>query len=102
MHGIAMNEIIHQLFQRLEAIGIGTESVAGLKRDVANCLHIDADMSLSEVNRRLRYLGWEDGQLDYHTYQLLVAWIEAQDGTAPPARQELTAGAKPPISEALA
>ena len=97
-----MNEIKHQVFERLEAIGIGSESVAGLKRDVANCLRVDAAMSLSEVNRRLNYLGWEDGQLDYHTFQLLVAWIEDPGGLGRAALEDLPVSAVPPINEALA
>ena len=74
--GVFMDQIKQLLFQRLEDAGVGSATVSGLMRDVANCLRIDGNMSLSEVNRRLSYLGWEDGQLDYHTYQLLVAWIE--------------------------
>lgn len=97
-----MNKIKDQLFERLEAIGIGSESVAGLKRDVANCLSVDAAMSLSEVNRRLNYLGWEDGQLDYHTFQLLVAWIEDPGGLGCSALEDLPVSAEPPINEALA
>ena len=73
-----MDQIKQLLFQRLEDAGIDSASVSGLMRDVANCLRIHRDMSLSEVNRRLSYLGWEDGQLDYHTFQLLVVWIEEQ------------------------
>ena len=73
-----MDQIKRLLFQRLEEAGIESISVSGFLRDAANCLRIDRDMSLPEVNRRLSYLGWEDGQLDYHTFQLLVAWIEEQ------------------------
>ena len=97
-----MKEIKRQLFQRLEAVGIGSESVAGLKRDVANCLRVDADMSLMEVNRRLSYLGWEDGQLDYHTYQLLVAWIEDTAVTGRRGEEGLSSNGEPPVSEAAA
>ncbi len=101
-HGGAMEEIKRQLFKRLEAVGIGSESVAGLKRDVANCLRVDPDMSLMEVNRRLSYLGWEDGQLDYHTYQLLVAWIEDTTGMGRREEDGASSKAEPPVSEAAA
>lgn len=97
-----MNEIKHQLFERLKAIGIVSESVEGIKRDVANCLRTDAAMSLSEVNRRLNYLGWEDSQLDYHTFQLLVAWIENPGGLGHAAQEDPPVSPSSPISEALA
>lgn len=96
-----MNEIKNQLFQRLKAIGIMSESVAGIKRDVANCLRTDAAMSLTEVNRRLNYLGWDDGQLDYHTFQLLVAWIENPCGVGHSVQEDPPVSSASPITEAI-
>ena len=93
-----MDQIKQLLFQRLEDAGIGSASASGLMRDVANCLHIDGAMSLSEVNRRLNYLGWADSLLDYHTFQLLVAWIEDQLFSKSPRHDELPAGKTPQIS----
>ena len=97
-----MDQIKQLLFQRLEDAGIGSASVSGLMRDVANCLRIDGDMSLSEVNRRLSSLGWEDGQLDYHTFQLLVAWIEDQTPIKSSDDDDLPAGTAHSISGAPA
>jgi hypothetical protein len=97
-----MDRIRKLLFQRLESVGVGADSVSGLMRDVANCLRIDGDMSLIEVNRRLRYLGWEDGQLDYHTYQLLVAWIEDQAAAESSDHLGLPPNAAPRVSGAPA
>jgi hypothetical protein len=97
-----MDQIRQLLFQRLENVGIGADSVSGLMRNVANCLHIDGNMSLAEINRRLRHLGWEDGQLDYHTYQLMVAWIEDQAAAESSDHLGLTSNAAGRISGALA
>ena len=97
-----MDQIKKLLFQRLEDAGIESATVSGLMRDVANCLRIDGDMSLTEVNRRLSYLGWEDGQLDYHTFQLLVACIEDQNTVNNSNDDDLPADTDIRISGALA
>ena len=97
-----MDQIKQLLYQRLEDAGIGSASVSGLMRDVANCLRIDDAMSLSEVNRRLSYLGWDDSQLDYHTFQLLVAWIEDQASSKNTDHDDLPSNAAPHVSGAVA
>ena len=38
---------------------------------------IDPYVSLSDVNERLHFLGWEDVELDYHTLQLAIASFES-------------------------
>ncbi len=34
--------------------------------------YINPNMSLSQVNERLHFLGWNDIELDYHTHQLAI------------------------------
>ena len=97
-----MDQIKQLLFQRLEDAGIGSALVSGLMRDVGNCLRIDDAMSLSEVNRRLTYLGWDESQLDYHTFQLLVAWIEDQASPKSAGSDDPPSNTAPHVSGALA
>jgi hypothetical protein len=35
-------------------------------------------MNLSQINRQLRYLGWNGIELDYHTLQLAIACLEEE------------------------
>ena len=48
----------------------------GFIRSLVNSCSNDPQMSLSQINRRLRYLGWEGIELDYHTLQLAIACLE--------------------------
>ena len=66
-----------QLMDRLEMLGITRSLIPGFVRILANSLLVDPKMDLSEVNKRLRYLGWDDFELDYHTLQLAIACFEA-------------------------
>jgi len=45
-------------------------------KDMAFSFQTDISLSLSEVNDRLHFLGWEDVELDYHTLQLAIASFE--------------------------
>ena len=65
------------LFKRLKNKGIGTRTIPGLIRDLANFDFVDPRTNLFQVNKRLRYLGWGDVELDYHTLQLVIACVEA-------------------------
>jgi hypothetical protein len=56
--------------QRLEKIGIEPNLIPGFMKDIANSFSLSPDMNFSQVNERLHYLGWDDVELDYHTYQL--------------------------------
>lgn len=61
---------IENLLQRLQEIGIEPNLIPGFMKDIANSLFLNPDMNYSQVNERLKYLGWDDVDLDYHTYQL--------------------------------
>lgn len=61
---------IEHLLQRLEEIGIEQNLIPGFMKDIANSLFTNSDMNYSQVNERLHSLGWNDVELDYHTFQL--------------------------------
>jgi len=67
-----------QLMDRLEMLGITRSLIPGFVRILASSLFIDPEMGLSEVNKRLQYLGWDDFELDDHTLQLAIACFEAE------------------------
>ena len=61
---------IEHLLQRLEEIGIEPNLIPGFVKDIANSLSLNPDMNFTQINERLKYLGWDDVELDYHTFQL--------------------------------
>ena len=68
----------------LKGRGIENNVIPRLIKDLAYSFQIDPSVSLSEVNDRLHFLGWEDVELDYHTLQLAIASFErdqSQPGT---------------------
>ena len=64
------------LIQRLEEMGFAPEMIPGFVRDVANTISENGHTELDVVNKRLWMLGWNPIELDYHTFQLLIANLE--------------------------
>jgi len=60
------------LLKQLIIIGVEPNLISGLMKALAVFFYLNPNMSLSQVNERLHYLGWNDIELDYHTYQLAI------------------------------
>jgi len=58
----------------MAVIGAGLIGLAGFS--LAVFFYLNPNMSLSQVNERLHYLGWNDIELDYHTYQLAIECLD--------------------------
>ncbi|MCP4690034.1 MAG: hypothetical protein GY859_18420 [Desulfobacterales bacterium] len=71
-----MNELGNILNDRLEHKGLGRSMIPAFMRSLANSIHGDPHPDLGRMKRRLRYLGWDEFDLDYHTMQMAVACIE--------------------------
>ncbi|MEE4262134.1 MAG: hypothetical protein V2I56_05550 [Desulfobacteraceae bacterium] len=71
-----MKQIKKILFQRLEKNGVDFNFIPGFIRSLVNSCRNDPEMNLSQINRRLNYLGWHGIELDYHTLQLAIACLE--------------------------
>ena len=67
------------LIQRLKDKGVGSNKIDGFIRNLANLYFANPDMSLSQINKKMQYLGWDDLELDYHTLQLLLACFDLKD-----------------------
>jgi hypothetical protein len=61
------------LLRRLEGKGISPQAAPGFIRNLTNVLSEYPLLSIGEVNRIMQYLGWQDVDLDYHTFQLVLA-----------------------------
>ena len=70
-------DIEKTLINELKGKGIGNNIIPRFIKDLAYSFQIDPSVSLSEVNERLHFLGWEDVELDYHTLQLAIASFES-------------------------
>jgi hypothetical protein len=68
-----LNQLNKILKQRLDQKGIDSAAATGFIRNLTNILSEYPFLSLSEVNRIMQFLGWQDVNLDYHTFQLLIA-----------------------------
>ena len=68
--------IKHIFLQRLKTIVVEPNLISGLMKALAVFFYLNPNMSLSQVNERLHYLGWNDIELDYHTYQLAIECLD--------------------------
>ena len=69
-------DIEKTLINELKGKGIEYKIIPRFIKDLAYSFQIDPSVSLSDVNDRLHFLGWEDVELDYHTLQLAIASFE--------------------------
>lgn len=68
---------IKQIFlQRLKKIGVEPNLISGLMKALSSFFFLNPNMNLLQVNERLHYLGWNDIELDYHTYQLAIECLD--------------------------
>jgi len=65
---------IHRLVEK----GMDPCLIPGFVRVLTNSLSGNSHTNLKQVNRRLRYLGWNDFELDYHTLSMAVACFEQE------------------------
>lgn len=67
-----------KLIRRLIENGVEPSLIPGFIRSLANACLIHPDISHDQANKRLKYLGWQDVELDYHTMQLAIDSLETK------------------------
>ena len=72
-----MSQLNKILLQRLKRKGISSGAIPGFIRNLSNTLSGSPDLNLGDLNNRLHWLGWDDVDLDYHTFQLIIAELES-------------------------
>ncbi len=70
-----MRQLEQTLYHRLEQSGIDRPLVPGFLRNLANAGKASERMNHAQVQAQLRYLGWHDIELDYHTWKLAEAYL---------------------------
>lgn len=67
-----------KLICRLIENGVEASLIPGFIRSLVNACLITPDMSHAQTNERLKYLGWHDIEIDYHTLQLAIDSLETK------------------------
>ncbi|THB81259.1 MAG: hypothetical protein D3926_02970 [Desulfobacteraceae bacterium] len=71
-----MSIVDEKLMVKLRESGVEAALIPGFIRSLANAFLINPEMSPYQANRRLKYLGWDDVEIDYHTLQLAINSLE--------------------------
>ena len=73
-----MTSIDKKFICKLIEKGVEASLIPGFIRSLANVLLVDPAMTLIQANQRLKYLGWENIEIDYHTFQLAIMSLETK------------------------
>jgi hypothetical protein len=58
--------------------GVEASMIPGFLRSLANACLIIPNISHCQANKRIKYLGWENIEIDYHTFELAMTSLEAK------------------------
>jgi hypothetical protein len=72
------------LLDRLVKKGADPSSVGSILKALSKILSEDPCVDPGAANERLRYLGWQEVQVDYHILQMALACFELQTGSGAP------------------
>jgi hypothetical protein len=73
-----MSIIDQKLMHKLIENGVEDVLIPGFLRSLANAFLVNPDMSHCQANQRLKYLGWEEIEIDYHTFSLAINALETK------------------------
>jgi hypothetical protein len=71
-----LDKIKQTLILRLVKKGLETDLIPNFIRSLANFYIVNPQMSISQVNQKMQYVGWAGVEMDYHTFQLALACFE--------------------------
>ncbi len=72
------HELRQLLIQRLSRKGLETNLIPGFLRSLANSIDMGQNPNFTSINRHMRQIGWDDIDLDYHTFELARNCLEAK------------------------
>ncbi len=73
-----MTSVDQKFICKLIEKGIETSLIPGFIRSLANALLINPNITHAQANQRLKYLGWNDIEIDYHTFRLALDSLETK------------------------
>ena len=71
-------ELRQLLVQRLIQKGLEKNLIPGFLRSLANSIDISQNPTFTLINRHMQHIGWDDIDLDYHTFELARNCLEAE------------------------
>lgn len=71
-----MEDLMKVLMQRLLEQGLDPVAIPAFVRNLSQVIGTNPNIGITELNRQLCVLGWDDMKLDNVTYQLGVAVFE--------------------------
>ena len=66
------------LIQRLSHRGLEKNQIPGFLRSLANSIDMGKNPNFTLINKHKRNIGWDDIDLDYHTFELARNCLEAE------------------------
>jgi len=72
--------------------------VSGFLQSLSNHFSAEPRMGLSEINQKLQTIGWNEIQLDYHTYELAKTWHERKKFPVGPSSRTIVECNRPGIN----
>ena len=72
------HELRQLLIQRLSHKGLEKNLIPGFLRSLANSIDIGQNSNFAHINKHMRHIGWDDIDLDYHTFELARNCLEAE------------------------
>ena len=72
------HELRQLLIQRLSHKGLEKNLIPGFLRSLANSINMVQNQNFSLINKHMRHMGWDDIELDYHTFELARNCLEAE------------------------
>ena len=73
-----MSRVKHALVESLEKKGMAQAMIPGFLKSLSNYYSADPHMDLPQINHKLQSIGWDEIELDYHTFELAKTWLEAE------------------------
>jgi hypothetical protein len=67
------------LIEKLEESGIDRSVIPLFVKDVGTIILSNPHTSLTQINERLQFLGWDNMALDYRTMELCMTCIESEE-----------------------
>jgi len=72
------NDLRQLLIKRLSHKGLEKNLIPGFLRSLANSINMGQNRNFTLINKHMRNIGWNDFDLDYHTFELARNCLEAE------------------------
>jgi hypothetical protein len=72
------------LIDRLKSKGMDPSLIPAFLKALTNLISSEPGIEPSQANQKLQSLGWNEVAIDYHSFQIAIACIEADIKKGPP------------------